>query len=91
MLEGHLLAHLGTHLVLLSIRFINPKSLTSTNVTTGIPASQSEEEAPPGTVKSILPCTPLAVVKCLEHIGVYNRILPYGDRAYGRTVTVINR
>jgi methylenetetrahydrofolate dehydrogenase (NAD+) len=22
---------------------------------------------------------------------VYNRLLPYGDRAYGRTVTVINR
>jgi len=42
-------------------------------------------------VKSILPCTPLAIVKCLENVGVYNRILPYGDRAYGRTITVINR
>jgi len=42
-------------------------------------------------VKSILPCTPLGVVKCLEHIGVYNKILAYGDRAYGKTVTVINR
>ncbi|KAI0287610.1 hypothetical protein BC826DRAFT_1169809 [Russula brevipes] len=46
---------------------------------------------PPGTVKSILPCTPLGVVKALERIGVYNALLPYGDRAYGRTITVINR
>jgi methylenetetrahydrofolate dehydrogenase (NAD+) len=49
------------------------------------------EEPPPGTVKSIIPCTPLAIVKCLEYVGVYNRILPYGDRAYGKTVTIINR
>ncbi|OSX59439.1 hypothetical protein POSPLADRAFT_1150117 [Postia placenta MAD-698-R-SB12] len=49
------------------------------------------DQPPAGTVKSILPCTPLAVVKCLEHIGIYNRLLPYGDRAYGKTVTVINR
>lgn len=38
-----------------------------------------------------MPCTPLAIVKCLEYIGVYNKLLDYGDRAYGRTVTVINR
>lgn len=50
-----------------------------------------DDATPTGYVKSILPCTPLAIVKCLEHIGVYNRILPYGDRAYGKTVTVINR
>jgi methylenetetrahydrofolate dehydrogenase (NAD+) len=49
------------------------------------------EDPPPGTAKSIIPCTPLAIVKCLEHVGVYNKILPYGDRAYGRTITVINR
>lgn len=49
------------------------------------------DQPPSGTVKSILPCTPLAIVKCLEHAGVYNRILPYGDRAYGRIITVINR
>ncbi|KAI8870154.1 NAD(P)-binding protein [Ramicandelaber brevisporus] len=41
--------------------------------------------------KCILPCTPLAIVKILEHIGVYNPIIPYGDRLYGRTITVINR
>ena len=49
------------------------------------------EDPPPGNVKSIIPCTPLAIVKCLEYVGVYNKILPYGDRAYGKTVTIINR
>jgi hypothetical protein len=29
------------------------------------------EEPPAGTVKSIIPCTPLAIVKCLEFIGIY--------------------
>ncbi|KAI5862659.1 methylenetetrahydrofolate dehydrogenase [Durotheca rogersii] len=41
--------------------------------------------------KSLLPCTPLAVVKILEHLRVYNPILPPGNRLFGRTVTVINR
>ncbi|TPX34332.1 hypothetical protein SmJEL517_g02945 [Synchytrium microbalum] len=41
--------------------------------------------------KCILPCTPLAVIKIMEHIGAYNKILPYGNRLYGRTITVINR
>lgn len=43
------------------------------------------------TQKCIIPCTPLAVVKILEHIGAYNRILPYGDRLHGRVITIINR
>ena len=43
------------------------------------------------TQKCIIPCTPLAVVKILEHIGVYNKILPYGDRLHGKVITVINR
>ena len=55
------------------------------------PISTDCEEPPAGTVKSIIPCTPLAIVKCLEFIGIYNKILPYGDRAYGKTITVINR
>jgi len=55
------------------------------------PTENTSEEPPPGTMKSIIPCTPLAIVKCLEYVGVYNRILPYGDRAYGKTITVINR
>ncbi|KAJ3262261.1 hypothetical protein HK103_002674 [Boothiomyces macroporosus] len=41
--------------------------------------------------KCIIPCTPLAIVKILEYIGVYNKILPYGNRLHGRTITVINR
>lgn len=41
--------------------------------------------------KSLLPCTPLAVIKILEHVGVYNQILPYGNRLFGRTVTIVNR
>jgi methylenetetrahydrofolate dehydrogenase (NAD+) len=43
------------------------------------------------TKKAILPCTPLAVIKVLEHLGVYNMILPYGNRLYGRTITIVNR
>ena len=41
--------------------------------------------------KSILPCTPLAVVKILEYLQIYNSILPSGNRLYGKTITVINR
>ncbi|KAF2750911.1 bifunctional protein [Sporormia fimetaria CBS 119925] len=43
------------------------------------------------TKKSILPCTPLAVLKILEYLRIYNMILPYGNRLHGRTITVINR
>ena len=70
-----------------SIRYIDRKTLA--------PALESSSEGteipPPGTVKSILPCTPLGVVKSLERLGVYNTVLKYGDRAYGKTITVINR
>ena len=40
---------------------------------------------------AILPCTPLALVKTMEYLGVYNSLLPYGQRAYGRVITVVNR
>lgn len=43
------------------------------------------------TKKSILPCTPLAVIKILEYLRIYNTILAYGNRLHGRTITVINR
>ncbi|KAI8992249.1 hypothetical protein BDB01DRAFT_841608 [Pilobolus umbonatus] len=43
------------------------------------------------SMKCIIPCTPLACVKILEYIGVYNTVLQYGNRLYGRTITVINR
>lgn len=47
---------------------------------------------PPANLrKSLLPCTPLAIVKILEHLQIYNSILPYGNRLFGKTVTVINR
>jgi methylenetetrahydrofolate dehydrogenase (NAD+) len=41
--------------------------------------------------KSILPCTPLAVIKVLEYLHVYNPILPYGNRLFGHTICVVNR
>ncbi|ORY04088.1 NAD(P)-binding protein [Basidiobolus meristosporus CBS 931.73] len=46
---------------------------------------------PEESQKCIIPCTPLAVVKILEYVGVYNKILNYGDRLHGKTITVINR
>ncbi|EJT70343.1 methylenetetrahydrofolate dehydrogenase [Gaeumannomyces tritici R3-111a-1] len=48
-------------------------------------------DQPTNHKKSILPCTPLAVVKLLEHLQIYNSILPYGNRLFGKTITVINR
>lgn len=74
-----------------SIRYLKPESLLSPAIHKQIVPNVVEDQPPEGYVKSILPCTPLAIVKCLEHTGVYNKILPYGDRAYGKTVTVINR
>ncbi|KAG5351187.1 hypothetical protein C0989_007620 [Termitomyces sp. Mn162] len=75
-----------------NIRFIKPSSLLS--AIPPIPpmvAALESDQPPAGTVKSIIPCTPLAIVKCLEYVRVYNSILPYGDRAYGKIITVINR
>ena len=74
---------------MLSIRYLEPKALLESVLPTTTAAGG--EQPPPGTVKSIIPCTPLAIVKCLESAGVYNKLLPYGDRAYGKTITVINR
>ncbi|KAF8528779.1 NAD-P-binding protein [Hysterangium stoloniferum] len=74
-----------------NIRFIDPESLSLSSPHGLQPIDHASEVPPEGTVKSIIPCTPLAIVKSLEHCGVYNSLLKYGDRAYGRTVTVINR
>merc|ERR1719261_2166567 len=41
--------------------------------------------------KCVLPCTPLAVVKFLEHLGTYDKNLPVGARLNGKTVTIVNR
>ena len=46
---------------------------------------------PEGKQKSILPCTPLAVIKILEYLKVYNTILPAGNRLFGHSITIINR
>lgn len=48
-------------------------------------------DPPANRKKSILPCTPLAIVKALEHLQIYNPILAYGNRLFGKTITVINR
>ncbi|KAJ3960041.1 Methylenetetrahydrofolate dehydrogenase [NAD(+)] [Colletotrichum tropicale] len=48
-------------------------------------------DPPQNLRKSILPCTPLAVVKILEHLQIYNPILAPGNRLFGKTITVINR
>ncbi|KAH9174515.1 NAD(P)-binding protein [Lactarius sanguifluus] len=75
-----------------NIRHLEPKSLLASSPSLAAAAPLTNDAVPPpGTVKSILPCTPLGVVKALERVGVYNALLPYGDRAYGRTITVINR
>ncbi|KAI6783705.1 Methylenetetrahydrofolate dehydrogenase [NAD(+)]-like protein [Emericellopsis cladophorae] len=48
-------------------------------------------DPPENRKKSILPCTPLAVVKILEYLQIYNPVLAAGNRLYGKTITVINR
>ncbi|KAJ1582903.1 hypothetical protein NDA12_005301 [Ustilago hordei] len=81
-----------------NVRWISPAKLGNAPGTTReLPEERAtrealnDEQVPPGMAKSILPCTPLAMVKCLEAIGVYDGELPYGDRLYGKTITVINR
>ena len=41
--------------------------------------------------KSLIPCTPLAIVKCLEYLNVYNLRLNYGNRLHGKCIVVVNR
>ncbi|ODV79018.1 NAD(P)-binding protein [Suhomyces tanzawaensis NRRL Y-17324] len=48
-------------------------------------------DPPHNEQKSILPCTPLAMVKILEYLGVYNKLLHYGNRLYGKKILVVNR
>jgi len=81
-----------------NVRWIKPSQLGCAPGTTneaelvGLDSNVVDEEnVPEGFCKSILPCTPLAVVKCLESVGVYDSKLPYGDRLHGKTITVINR
>ncbi len=48
-------------------------------------------DPPKNQMKSILPCTPLAVVKIVESLQIYNSIIPYGSRLFGKTITLVNR
>ncbi|KAJ1625984.1 putative methylene tetrahydrofolate dehydrogenase [Pavlovales sp. CCMP2436] len=41
--------------------------------------------------QAILPCTPLACIKIIEHAGIYERSLPTGKQLASKVVTVINR
>ncbi|KAK4521883.1 protein phosphatase regulator [Mucor velutinosus] len=43
------------------------------------------------SMKSIIPCTPLAIIKILEYINQYKATLPYGTRLKDQTITIINR
>ena len=45
---------------------------------------------PENGLKAILPCTPLAVLKIMEHVGAYNTILKEGNRLYGKNIVIIN-
>merc|ERR1712230_104545 len=77
-----------------NIRQIDPRTISLSLAHSAKEASQQKAEGGPQQgplVKSILPCTPLAVVKTLEYLSVYNNLLPYGQRAYGKVITVINR
>jgi len=81
-----------------NVRWLKPNHVGSAPGTTTESELQHRDgnvaddgNAPPGFCKSILPCTPLAVVKALEAVGVYDPQLPYGDRLKGKTVTVVNR
>jgi methylenetetrahydrofolate dehydrogenase (NAD+) len=43
------------------------------------------------TQKCVLPCTPLAIVKILEHLNIYDKSQPDGNHLAGVNITVINR
>ncbi|EEY62111.1 tetrahydrofolate dehydrogenase [Phytophthora infestans T30-4] len=43
------------------------------------------------TQKCVLFCTPLAIVKILEHLGVYDKTKPTGNHLSGVNITAINR
>jgi len=44
-----------------------------------------------GSRKCILPCTPLAIVKIIDHLGAYDRERPVGEQLAGQTAVVFNR
>ena len=48
-------------------------------------------DPPTNQIKSIVPCTPLAIVKILEYLHVYDESKTFGNRLEGKVLTVINR
>jgi methylenetetrahydrofolate dehydrogenase (NADP+)/methenyltetrahydrofolate cyclohydrolase len=46
---------------------------------------------PGGKKKPILPCTPLAIVKALEHMGAYRQGAAGGEQLRGRIAAIFNR
>ncbi|CAG2184172.1 unnamed protein product, partial [Oppiella nova] len=42
-------------------------------------------------LKSVIPCTPLAIIKVLEYCKVYDSHYSYGNKLNGRTITIVNR
>jgi methylenetetrahydrofolate dehydrogenase (NAD+) len=48
-------------------------------------------DPPVNKMKSILPCTPLAILKVMDYLQVFNNVLPLGNRLYGKTITIFNR
>ncbi|EFA79897.1 methylenetetrahydrofolate dehydrogenase NAD+ [Heterostelium album PN500] len=43
------------------------------------------------TKKCVIPCTPLAMVKIIDHLGIYDKSLPMGEHLKGKNVTIVNR
>ncbi|KYQ96912.1 methylenetetrahydrofolate dehydrogenase (NAD+) [Tieghemostelium lacteum] len=43
------------------------------------------------TKKCVIPCTPLAIVKIIENLGIYDKSLPLGEHLKGKVITVVNR
>jgi methylenetetrahydrofolate dehydrogenase (NAD+) len=54
-----------------------------------LPADERPPPAPGS--KCLVPCAPLAVVKILEHLAIYDPQLPTGQGLAGKTVAILNR
>jgi len=74
---------------LYNICYLKPKYLLTSLPLLAYTATPPKDNVPPpGTIKSILPCMLLSVVKSLEHVGMYNVLLLYSNCAYGCTITI---
>ncbi|EGG13704.1 methylenetetrahydrofolate dehydrogenase [Cavenderia fasciculata] len=43
------------------------------------------------TKKCVIPCTPLAMVKIVDELGIYDKSLALGEHLKGKTITIVNR